>query len=102
VLAPGSRLGRGPYRSYDCAPTKRLLEGIVASVESAADGLPEAGRNRMIARLTDVRRHVAAAEYPEALAAVAEAIGIYARSVEASRSDDTAHGGDQTVPHRSA
>jgi hypothetical protein len=56
----------------------------------------------MIARLTDVRRHVAAAEYPEALAAVAEAIGIYARSVEASRSDDTAHGGDQTVPHRSA
>jgi protein phosphatase len=102
VLAPGSRLGRGPYRSYDCAPTKRLLEGIVASVESAADGLPEAGRNRMIARLTDVQRHVAAAEYPEALAAVAEAIGIYARSVEASRSDDTAHGGDQTVPHRSA
>jgi protein phosphatase len=102
VLAPGSRLGRGPYRSCDCAPTKRLLEGIVASVESAADGLPEAGRDRLNGHLADVRRHVAAAEFPEALAAAAEAIGIYARAVEASRSDDTAHGGGQAVPHRSA
>ena len=85
VLAAGARLGGGPYRSYDCGPTPQLLEGLVASAESAADGLAEAERTRTLAFVSRARKHIASREFPRAVAAAAEAIAVYARSVEASR-----------------
>ena len=98
VLAAGARLGRGPYRSYDCTPTVRLLEGVVGSLEAAAEGLAAARRERTIGILADIRRHVAGGSFHEAVIAAAEAIGIYSRTVEESRTDETGHGAGHPVP----
>lgn len=58
VLKPGGRLGNGPYRSYGCAPSPGLVEGIVASVETAGlagvtsirDGTPRRTSNCVCCR----------------------------------------------------
>jgi len=89
VLAPGRQLGKGPYRSYDCTATEALLEGVVGSIETAAIGLSEADRERTTTILTRVRRHVTEHAFHEAVVAAAEALAIYSRAVEDSRSDDT-------------
>lgn len=92
VLLPGQRLGKGPYRTYDCTPTEGLVERIVASVETAAAGLADTDRERTTAILGRVRRHIAEGAFHEAVVAVAEAIAIYTRAVEQSRSGDTIRG----------
>jgi protein phosphatase len=92
VLLPGQRLGKGPYRTYDCTPTEGLVERIVASIETAAAGLADTDRERTTAILGRVRRHVAEGAFHEAVVAVAEAIAIYTRAVEQSRSGDTIRG----------
>ena len=89
ALASGSRLGRGPYRSYDCTPRAALVDGIVASVESAADGLAAPECERMQAAAARARKFVAAGSFHEAVVAAAEAIAVYTRSVEEARSGDT-------------
>jgi len=89
VLVPGRQIGKGPYRSYDCTATEPLLEGVVGSIEAAAIGLTEADRERTTAILARVRRHLAEHAFHEAVVAVAEAIAIYSRAVEESRSGDT-------------
>ncbi|NDC63852.1 MAG: serine/threonine-protein phosphatase [Planctomycetia bacterium] len=91
LLRAGAKLGRGPYRSYDCTPSWRLIDGVIVSLESAADGLAAARRDRTIGILADARRHAAEGRFHEAVTAAAEAIGIYARAVEESRTDDTGH-----------
>lgn len=88
-LAVGRRLGQGPYRSYDCAPRAALLEGVVASAESAADGLAPAESERMLAAASRARKFAAAGSFHEAVVAAAEAIGVYSRSVEDARHGDT-------------
>jgi serine/threonine protein phosphatase PrpC len=84
-LLPGDRLGKGPYRSYACGPTPDLLEGIIASVESAADGLDDEERRAARAKAAEARQASAGGDFPAAIAAAAEAIEAYARSVEAAR-----------------
>jgi hypothetical protein len=89
MLKPGDRLGNGPYRSYDCSPTAGLVEGIAASVETAADGLSDRERQRALAHVGATRQAIAAGTLPLALAEAAQAIAVYKRSVEAARRDDT-------------
>jgi protein phosphatase len=88
-LASGSRLGQGPYRTYNCSPRAALVEGIVASAESAADGLAPPECDRMLAAATRARKFIAAGSFHEATVAAAEAIAVYSRSVEEARSGDT-------------
>ena len=89
MLKPGDRLGKGPYRSYDCSPTAGLVEGIAASVETAADGLSDRERQRALTHVGATRQAIAAGTLPLALAEAAQAIAVYKRSVEAARRDDT-------------
>jgi serine/threonine protein phosphatase PrpC len=92
VLPLGRQLGKGPYRSYSCAPSEPLLEGILGSIEAAADGLGDAERERTITILARARHNVAVHSFHEALVAAAEALAIYKRSIEHSRLDQTAGG----------
>ena len=92
VLRPGSKLGGGPYRTYDCAASAPLIEGIIASVESAADGLSSRDRDRLLEAVADARRPAAVGDFSGAIRAATHAIAIYRRVVEAARSDETAHG----------
>ncbi len=89
VLKPGGRLGAGPYRSYDCTLTPALVEGIAASVETAADGLSDRERERALERVAATRKAIAAGALAQALADAARAIAVYRQSVEAARRDDT-------------
>jgi hypothetical protein len=89
VLKPGGRLGGGPYRSYDCTLTPALVEGIAASVETAADGLSDRERHRALEHVASARKAIAVGALPEALGDAARAIAVYRQSVEAARRDDT-------------
>jgi hypothetical protein len=89
---PGKQIGKGPYRSYQCKASQALLEGIVTSIESAADGLKEQDRERTLQLISSVRQHVAENQFSEAVMAVANAIAIYTKTVHYSRSGDTAPG----------
>jgi serine/threonine protein phosphatase PrpC len=90
-LPVNARLGGGPYRSYDCRPTAPLLEGVVASVETAADGLSGERRNRLLTAIASARDAARAGRYPAAITAAAEALECYRGAVEASRTDETSH-----------
>jgi protein phosphatase len=92
MLEPGARLGGGPYRSYDCRASEPLLEGIVASVESAADGLSPSDRVELLESVAAARRPIASHDFPAAVTAAAAAIARYRRFVDAARCDDTGHG----------
>lgn len=92
VLPPGARLGNGPYRSYDCRPTTALLEGVVASVETAADGLSGDRRDELLAAIAAARAAVGGKDFPAAVTATATAVGCYRRAVDAVRNDETSHG----------
>jgi len=94
VLRPGARLGKGPYRSYDCTLSQSLVEGIVASVESAADGLSDTDRQRTLDRATAARRVMAGGNLAGALAEAAAAIAIYKKAVVSARNDDTLRNDD--------
>jgi len=94
VLRPGARLGKGPYRSYDCTLSGELVEGIVASVETAADGLSDRERLRALDRIAAARRAIAAGSLSEALSEAAGAIAIYRESVISARHEDTIRTGD--------
>jgi len=89
LLAVGDMLGRGPYRDYDCAPTEPLLEGVLGSLDAAAEMLAPDDRERTIGILARARQHAAAGAFHEAVTAAAEAIAIHTRAVEDSRRDDT-------------
>lgn len=90
LLAPGSRLGKGPYRSYDATPTEPLLEGVLASIEAAADGLGEGDRDRTHDILGRARQHAAAHAFHESVAAAAAALSIYKQAIERARGGDAA------------
>ena len=92
VLRPGAKLGSGPYRTYGCAASAQLLEGIITSVESAADGLSSRDRDRLLEAAAEARKPVATGDFSAAIRSAAAAIAIYRRMVEAARSDETAHG----------
>ena len=88
-LHSGDFLGKGPYRRYDCTPTEQLVEGIVMSIERAAEELPATDRDRTVAILARVRQHAAGGAFHEATVAAAEALAIFSQAVEATRGDDT-------------
>lgn len=83
VLVPGARLGKGPYRSYSCAASAEIIEGIVSSIESVADSLPPTRRHEAAEGLAAARRQAAAGETREALRSVKRALEIH---VQAGRS----------------
>ena len=85
VLPPGEVLGRGPYRSYDCRPSVDAIEGVLTSVESAADGLAPAEQSEVGRCAAEARRHARTGDFAGAVAATAATIAVYARSVEAAR-----------------
>jgi serine/threonine protein phosphatase PrpC len=85
-LPPNGRLGKGPYRDYDCRPTEALVEGIVSSVETAADGLAPDARNRALERVAVARGR--AGDLASSVPVAAEAIAIYAASVIQARGHD--------------
>ena len=85
VLRPGQALGKGPYRSYDCRPTPRLVEGIAASIESAADGLGGPHRHDCTAPLARARSAAAAGDFTASFAALADSLAAFTRSVAAPR-----------------
>jgi serine/threonine protein phosphatase PrpC len=84
-LAPNARVGAGPYRTYACGPTPARIEGIVASVESAADGLDDATRTHVLGHVRRSREAARDGDFATAITAAADAVGVYARSVEAAR-----------------
>ena len=96
VLHAGDFLGKGPYRRYDCSPSERLVEGILTSIEAAAAALSTAEQDQTSAIVARARQHAAAGGFHEALTAAAEAIAIFSRAVEASRSEIT------TVPTKAS
>ncbi|MFM8735937.1 MAG: PP2C family protein-serine/threonine phosphatase [Pirellulales bacterium] len=89
LLPVGAKIGGGPYRRYGCSPSAALLEGVVASVETAADGLSSGDRARLLAAVTEARGRLADGDFTAALAASAKAIAAYRRTVDAARRDDT-------------
>ena len=93
MLAVGARLGGGPYRSHDCAATAELLEGIAASVETAAEGLDGAPRARVEESARQARSLAAAGDHRGAIGAATAAIGVYAAAVEAARAETSGRGG---------
>ena len=90
VLGSGELLGRGPYRHYDATPTEQLVEGVLGSLDTAAQMLPVADRDRTNSILARARQLAAAGSFHEAVTAVAEAIAIHTRAVEDARRDETA------------
>jgi protein phosphatase len=89
VLVPGKLLGRGPYRSYSCQPSATLLEGILGSIEAASNSLGSADRDRTLTLLVQARQKATAGAFQEASLAAAEALAVFRKAIELSRSDDT-------------
>ncbi len=87
ILRPGAKLGKGPYRSYDCSLSAPLVEGIVASVETAADGLADPERQRILERAAKARQVVAAGNLAGGLSEATAAIAMYHEAVVAIRND---------------
>ena len=93
TLAGGEKLGGGPYRSHDCTATATLLEGIAASVETAAEGLDGSPRARAKESARQARALAGGGERHAAIGAVAAAIGVYTAAVEAARAETTGRQG---------
>ena len=93
TLAVGAKLGGGPYRSHDCTATAELLEGIAASVETAAEGLDGSPRARAEDSTRKARALAAGGDHRGAVGAAAAAIGVYANAVEAARAEATGRQG---------
>lgn len=94
-LPPGAKLGKGPYRSYDCSLSTPLLEGIVASVDAAADGLPEKERQQVLERTAKARQALAKADLGGGLAEATAAIAIYRETVVTIRDEHVLGGGSE-------
>jgi protein phosphatase len=87
VLRPGAMLGKGPYRSYDCSLSGSLLDGMAASLETAADGLSDPERQKIREWTGHARQLIAKGDVAGGLADVVAAIGFYRESVVAIRDD---------------
>jgi len=95
VLPPGRKLGKGPYRSFGCGLSRDIIEGMVASVEAAADGLSDGERRRALDRIAAARRAAGGGDLTQAITEAASAMAIYRDSVTAARNDDTIRTGDE-------
>jgi protein phosphatase len=93
ILPVGARLGGGPYRTAACGPETDLVEGIVASVATAAEGLDGPPRARAEDCVRRARARAAAGDPGAAVADAAAAIGVYAAAVTAARAEAGGRGG---------
>jgi protein phosphatase len=87
VLKPDGRLGKGPYRTYDCAPTPALVEGIAASLAEALDRMPQDRQPDIQKSLECGRRDAADGHLKQALGALADGFALYRAGLEQSRRD---------------
>ena len=94
LLQNGKQLGGGPYRSFACPPSLARIEGIISSVESAADGLSDSERQRCLAHVTTARQANVAGDFTGALTAANRGIALYRLAVEAARRDETVNTAD--------
>jgi protein phosphatase len=92
MLRAGDVLGKAPYRRYDCTPNERLLEGILASLESASGELSGADAEAISGHVGRARQLAGGGTFTEAVAAAAQAIAVHTKAVETARRDDTIRG----------
>jgi len=92
VLPPGSLLGEGPYRTYDCAATEARLDGIVDSVESAADGLASAERAALLDAVATARRTIRSGDMTAAMRDTVTAVATYRQAVNDARERTSSDG----------
>ena len=88
VLRPGAMLGKGPYRSYDCSLSRSIVEGIITSVETAADGLSDQNRQTIRERTAHARQASGNGDLAGGLAEAVAAIEMYRDAVVAIRDDN--------------
>lgn len=96
ILRQDGRLGKGPYRSYECGPTPARVEGLAASLEAAIERLPVDRQQAIRGMLARSRRDAAEGRSREALAGLAEGFMAYRRLVDDARRDGTAS--DESLP----
>ena len=94
VLKPDGRLGKGPYRTYNCTPTPARVEGIAASLEEAIDRVAPEQRPALRTSLDCGRRDAADGHYREALGALADGFAGYRAALDEARRSGSA---DQTT-----
>jgi len=87
VLKPDGRLGKGPYRTYDCKATPELIEGIAASLEEAIDRVAPEHRAALRNSLECGRRDAADRHFREALGALADGFAGYRAALDEARRD---------------
>lgn len=87
VLKTDGRLGKGPYRTYDCKPTPALFEGIAASLEEALERVAPEQRAVIRESLDYARRDAVDSHFKEALGALADGFAGYRAALEQSRRD---------------
>jgi serine/threonine protein phosphatase PrpC len=85
ILKPGSRLGKGPYRSYDCRPTAELIEGIAASLEQAIGKVMPVFQADIRASLECGRRDATDGHIKESLGALADGFAGYRKALDRTR-----------------
>jgi PPM family protein phosphatase len=97
-----ARPGHGSYQEADCAPDKKLLEGIAASIEAAAADLTPADREQLLPLVAQARSGSVSRGFDDALAATATALCLVADAVPRRRAATKASEGDHSGPDRPA
>ena len=91
-LPVGGRLGKGPYRDYDCTPTSALFNGIISSVDEIVSGLDANDQTQITSLMLDARKKVVNSAFQEAMMPLCDALEIYYKAIERSRGSETTHG----------
>ena len=91
-LPVGGRLGKGPYRDYDCTPTSALFNGIISSVDEIVSGLDANDQTQIASLMLDARKKVENSAFQEAMMPLCDALEIYYKAIERSRGSETTHG----------
>ena len=91
-LPVGGRLGKGPYRDYDCTPTSALFNGIISSVDEIVSGLDANDQTQIASLMDDARKKVENSAFQEAMMPLCEALEIYYKAIERGRGSETTHG----------
>jgi len=91
-LPVGGRLGKGPYRDYDCTPTSALFNGIISSMDEIVSGLDANDQTQIASLMDDARKKVENSAFQEAMMPLCGALEIYYKAIERSRGSETTHG----------
>ncbi len=99
ILKPDGRLGKGPYRTYDCTPSAVLVEGIAASLEGALDRVVPERQPSIKRSLECGRRDAADGQLKQALGALADGFANYRAALEQGRRDAERERLGEAPPH---